>query len=71
MSELEVDLPLDGDVHGTLPQLRQYQPSGPWIQGPTDGKLAWKAVQQHGSCIFLERHRHQRPSPVPVQNPLP
>lgn len=49
MSELEVDLPLDGDVYGTLPQLRQYQPSGPWIQGPTD----WEARLEGGPAARI------------------
>ena len=49
MSELEVELSLDGDVHGTLPQLLQYQPSGPWIQGPPD----WEARLEGGPAAWI------------------
>lgn len=36
MSELGVDLSLEGNVYGTLPQQWHYWSSGPGMQGPTD-----------------------------------
>lgn len=44
-----MDLSLEGDVHGILPQQCHYQPSDLRMQGPTD----WAACLEGGSAVWI------------------